>query len=412
MQIAPPPPREAERLEALRRTGLLDSSPEREYDDFVLLASRICETPIALISLVDEKRQWFKARVGLDAAETPRDMAFCAHAIATEPPETLVVKDTLRDPRFVDNPLVTGNPEIRFYAGAPLMTGDDHALGTLCVIDRKPRALEPAQLEALQALARQLATRLELREAHRQLAERNAALEELQAENDQFIGMATHDLRNPLQVIDGYTRLMANGLIGSVSPEQLKALEAMARNCTLMLGLVNDLLSISRVHAGNVELERTDVDPAELVRSNVDLNRLLAEGKGIRVDFSAAEDLPRIHVDAFKIEQVLNNLISNAIKFSHRGTTVTVSVERAEGNVRVSVGDEGQGIPADELRNLFKPFSRTSVKSTGGESSTGLGLAISKRIVEAHGGRMDVRSEVGKGSIFSFTLPAARASSR
>src|SRR5690606_37206068 len=139
------------------------------------------------------------------------------------------------------------DPGIRFYAGAPLVTHDRHALGTLCVIDRKPRALNPQQLEALQALARQLATRLELRDAYRTLAERNEELEQLQAENDQFVGMATHDLRNPLQVIDGYTRLMVNGLIGTVSPEQVKALEAVGRNCSLMLGLVNDLLSISKV---------------------------------------------------------------------------------------------------------------------------------------------------------------------
>lgn len=407
MLIASLPAREAERLEALRRYAILDTAPEQEYDDFTRLASEICGTPIALISLIDSHRQWFKSRVGLAVTETPRDIAFCTHAIAAMPPETLVVQDALEDPRFFDNPLVTGDPEIRFYAGAPLVTPDHHALGTLCVIDRKPRALTATQLDALQTLARQLTTRLELREAYRLLAERNVELERLQAENSQFIGMAAHDLRNPLQVIDGYARVMANGLIGPVTPEQTMALKAVTRSGSFMIGLIDDILSLSKINAGKLELERKAVDVAELVARVAEFSRLLAEGKGITIALNAEKGLPLVQADAFRLEQVLNNLVGNAIKFSHAGTVVTLSAARDDGRgVRIAVADQGQGIPADELQRLFQPFSRTSVQSTGGESSTGLGLAISKRIVEAHEGRLEVKSEVGKGSTFSFTLPA------
>ena len=172
------PPNEAARLEALRQYAVLDSEAEQGFDGLVRVASMLCGTPISLISLVDADRQWFKARHGLDATETPREQAFCAHAILDDTP--LVVPDALRDQRFEHNPLVTGDPGIRFYAGAPLITQDGHALGTLCVIDRQPRALDTTQLEGLQLLARQVVTQLEHRRVAAALAEALAGVKTLQ----------------------------------------------------------------------------------------------------------------------------------------------------------------------------------------------------------------------------------------
>ncbi len=162
----PIPADEPERLEALERYEILDTPPDQAIDDLTLLAAYVCQTPVALVTLIDRERQWFKSRVGIDVTETPRDLAFCAHAVAAR--ETLIVPDTLLDERFAQHPLVQGDPKIRFYAGAPLRVDEGHCLGTICVVDREPRQLSEAQQDALEALSRQVMAQFELR---RQLAE-------------------------------------------------------------------------------------------------------------------------------------------------------------------------------------------------------------------------------------------------
>ena len=168
---------EAARLEALRRYRVLDTAPEQAFDDITRLASFICQAPIALMSLVDSERQWFKAKVGLQTAETHRNLAFCAHTIFHA--KLLVVEDATMDDRFAANPLVTGEPHIRFYAGAPLLTPEGHGLGSLCVIDRQPRQLSLDQTSALEAMARLVVTQLELRRVSHELADTAANLKTL-----------------------------------------------------------------------------------------------------------------------------------------------------------------------------------------------------------------------------------------
>jgi len=166
---APFPKNETKRLEALRSYKILDTAAEQDFDEFTFLASSICGAPVSLMSLVDAERQWFKSRRGLDAAETPREQSFCAHAILGT--DVMLVEDATADERFAQNPLVTGGPNIRFYAGAPLIDKDGNGLGTLCVIDSKPRSLTAEQSKSLEALSRLLVSRMELRRVSAALAE-------------------------------------------------------------------------------------------------------------------------------------------------------------------------------------------------------------------------------------------------
>jgi PAS domain S-box-containing protein len=198
---APLPANEPERLDALRRYGVLDTPPEHAFDDLALLASQICGTPVALVSLVDSERQWFKARVNFEKAETPRDVAFCAHAVLGK--DLFVVPDASADRRFAGNPLVTGRDGIRFYAGAPLVTSDGFPIGTLCVMDRKPRRLTPDQTDALKALSRQVVDQLELRrrlrlereEAGERLHEKEETLRVLVSQMPAVLWTTDRDLR-------------------------------------------------------------------------------------------------------------------------------------------------------------------------------------------------------------------------
>lgn len=174
---APLPDSESARLEALRQYHILDTTPEAAFDDITRLAAFICGTPIAIMSLIDEERQWFKSRIGVENNQTPREQAFCAYTILQ--PDLLEVEDARKDVRFSDNPLVLGAPDIRFYAGAPLLTSTGHALGSLCVIDRHPRKLSTEQKTCLESLARIVMTQLELRRVSADLADAAANLKTL-----------------------------------------------------------------------------------------------------------------------------------------------------------------------------------------------------------------------------------------
>ena len=172
-----------------------------------------------------------------------------------------------------------------------------------------------------------------------------------------------------------------------------------------MLNLINELLDVSTIESGQLQLDCARADLNELVRLNVSRNRVLAAQKRIELDFQGDAKLAPLLIDRGKIEQVLNNLIGNAVKYSHTDTRVAIQIARTGDLVTVSVADQGQGIPEEDLPKLFKAFGRTSVQATAGEQSTGLGLAIARKIVEGHGGKMSVHSRVGEGSTFSFTLP-------
>ena len=417
---APLPGNEAERLAALEAYEILDTAPEVAFDDLVTVAARICGTPIALISLVDEHRQWFKARVGLEASETPRELAFCAHAILN-PEETMVVRDARDDPRFSDNPLVASEPRVTFYAGAPLITPDGLPLGTLCVIDHEPREFSDHDRATLQSLARATVNQLELqmagrdlRSLSRDLARSNEDLERRNAEIRRFYQHLSHELKTPLTVTRDYVSMVLEGLVGEITEEQREFLTVGITGCDQMTSHVHDLLDLTRIETGKLSLEIEPTRFDQFLESTVFALTPSAEGAGIRLFWGADPGLPELIVDQGRLTQVLNNLIRNAIKFTPEGGEIEVTaalLATCPQQVEVSVRDTGRGIPEADLDDVFDRLFQCSDEDARSQQGLGLGLHLCREIVGLHGGEISVESELGHGSTFSFRLPVETTSS-
>lgn len=399
MIIANLPDNEEERLHKLYETGILDTFEEQAYDDITKLAAEICGTPIALVSLIDQHRQWFKSHHGLAARETPRDHAFCAHAILDD--EVFIVEDSSKDERFHDNPLYTGEPHVRFYAGAPLIMSDNIKLGTLCVIGNQAQTITPGQKESLQALARQVVSQLELRLRLKELE----ALDHLKNE---FTGMVSHELRTPLTAIFGSLSLLLNGKAGALEGDTLKLVKMSFRNTERLLNIVNDILDVSKLESGTFVLEKTNINIVSLLNIAVELNEQYCKDCRTYIKFVNSDSAAvLIHCDEHRLLQVMSNFISNAAKFTHREDTIEISIETSNNSVTVAVSDHGPGIPADKRELLFKKFSQINASINHKQPGTGLGLNICKKIIELHDGTIGVDSRPNIKTSFYFTLPLA-----
>ena len=240
---------------------------------------------------------------------------------------------------------------------------------------------------------------------HQELEKRNIELQKLNKQKNQFLGMAAHDLRNPLGAISNFSEVLYDEAAKALNQEQLELVSIIRSSSEFMLQMVNDFLDISKIESGKLDLDLQPTDILSLSKQNISLNRIFSTKKGIELVLNHEGDIPVMLLDAGKIEQVLNNFISNAIKFSYPQSVIKVQINKSDNHLVISVTDEGQGIPEKDRDKLFKAFEQTSVKTTGGEKSTGLGLSIVKKIVEGHKGKIWVESEVGKGSTFYASLP-------
>lgn len=630
------------RLKALQDLAILDTPREQSFDDVALAAMHVCDVPVAVVSLVDKDRQWFKSCLGLDATETPRDVAFCAHAILT-PLDVLIVEDATKDARFIDNALVTGAPYIRFYAGAPIVNDEGLALGTLCVIDYQPRQLTQQQLDVLRALSRQVVQLLRLRSAHDLLEKKemqvssllknfpgavyrclddgewtmhyltdaveqvtgypvsrfmqeprirltdlmrpadvmrlneisrqalhdkkpfeleypirradgewryvheigsgayndkgelkfidgfiwdvqervdsevekkamfnklaqlfdSAPMGILQVRDDgrilaanpevcsllgyeadeltkktflditpeeewvkskqnvekikttgrfgplekqylhkngtnvpveisgflinvqegqgqiwwtlvkdmreqhridrmksEFISMVSHELRTPLTSIAGALGLITNNALG-VLPEKIKSmLEIAYRNSQRLSLLINDLLDMEKLIAGEMTFDMQDCLVENLVEQAIVENAAYANKYQVEFKLVNKAKGAHIFIDAFRFQQVMNNFLSNAAKYSPASSDVEIKLEEVDGWLRVSVRDSGPGIPESFKAKIFQKFSQADSSDTREKGGTGLGLAISKELVERMNGRIGFESERGSGALF------------
>jgi signal transduction histidine kinase len=240
----------------------------------------------------------------------------------------------------------------------------------------------------------------------RQLEEKNQKLEELNRQKNHFLGMAAHDLRNPIGAIQMSSSLLLDMLNENLSEEQTEFIKEIQNLSNYMLNLLNDLLDISKIESGSLNLDTKKHNYKDFISQTIKFNKPFAEQKNILLEAIINETIEEIEFDKNKLTQVINNLITNAIKFSHSHTKITVEVKKEGDYVITSVIDEGQGIPSHEIPDIFKEFHKASVKPTANETGTGLGLAIVKRIVEGHGGIIGVESKEGKGSRFFYKLKA------
>lgn len=263
---------------------------------------------------------------------------------------------------------------------------------------------EPAHQENASLHSTLITLNAQIGNLNRELQKKTSQLERANELKNRFIGMAAHDLRNPIGGIHELAAILRRRAEEAGDGSNLEIFAAMRESSGFMLGLIDDLLTAITIESGEMRLSRESTDLNELVSSIVRLNRVLSDRKGVRLALEQ-ESLPELFVDPMKLRQVLNNVISNAVKFSSSGSSVTTHVVRDGARVAISVSDTGPGIPTEELHKLFKPFSRTTVTAPDGEKGSGLGLSIAKRIVEAHGGTVRVESEVGAGTTFHVSLP-------
>jgi signal transduction histidine kinase len=383
----PAPLDEAERLRILHELDVLDTDPEVDYDDVVSLAAHICGVPMSLVSLVDADRQWFKARIGLDATETSRDVSFCAHAILGK--DLMVVPDALADRRFADNPAVRQDPGVRFYAGAPLVTTDGHALGTLCVVDAVPRRLSLGQLQALRALARQVTAQLELRRYGSLLARNLARLHALERHLDD-LGALAGLLRGPLIAL-------RQGL----DDRRIDWDAAIMPHAEPFGRLLDELLHLAGP-APAAALHLRDVDLATLTQRAVESVRPIADAKNVPV-LNTRNGRTLVHADPVRLEQALGHLLYNAIKYAPTGGRVEVATTSESGpTVRVLDRDPVSG----SRPSLFGHFYDGAIGRGLDVAGPDRGLGIVKAIFDAHHASVALCDRPGDGTSLHVVFPA------
>ena len=396
MKSAPLAVNENLRLRTLERYKVLDTEAEQCFDDITKLASVICNTPISLVSLVDSNRQWFKSKVGLDADETNREIAFCSHAILEE--HIFEIEDARNDERFFDNPLVTDGPKIRFYAGAPLCAPNGEAIGTLCAISDEPQKLTNEQRLALQTLAKQVIAQLELRLKVKQLKDSNRA-------KDEFLSTISHELRTPLNAITGFSEVLKESAdIRALTKEQFEYIQNIEFSSHQLLEIVNSVLNLEKIDAGKMELKPQPVSLDKLFQSIMNMMGSKAQQGEVELNYDIDGALTSrfFNIDKTKLTQVIVNIIGNAIKFTPKTKQINVRFYLNKDKLHIEVADQGVGISKSDQVLLFDKFKQVGMQRKEG---TGLGLCISKGLVELMKGKIQLSSTLGIGTLVSISLP-------
>lgn len=395
------PANEQQRLKALRDLDILDTPPDGAFDRITALASRLFKVPIAIVSLVDHDRIWFKSHHGLDLDELSRDPGLCASAILHDSP--WVVNDAPHDPRALANPLVAGEFGLQFYAGVPLRTAEGYNLGTLCVLDFAPRQLTETEASMLQELAGMVVGEMELRLASRRAAQQAREREEL---NDAFVAMLSHELRTPVTTIYAAAQILARDPEVSANRRAQELFPDITSESDRLLRLIDDLLVLTQVERGLLEPSGEPVLLQRLLPGVI--KRELRRAPDRRIELDDQADLPPVAGDTVFIEQVVANLLSNALKYSPATEPVEVSLRAENGHAEVRVRDHGMGIGVEDREAVFGLMVRTT-EAARHAAGAGIGLYVCRRLLEAMGGEIWAEAPEDGGTAFAFRLPVATA---
>jgi len=460
MQKAPIPENENERLLSLQMLNILDTPIESRFDCITKISQNLFNVPISTLTLVDKDREWYKSVVGLSCTQGPRDISFCGHAVLEN--DILYVEDTTKDERFADNPMVKGNPPIRFYAGQSLTGPGGHRIGVLCIKDTKPRKFPSEQINKLKDLARWAEIELnsreltqalidrkdkqellekkmgELKKSHEELKKTQAHL--LQSEKMASIGQlaagVAHEINNPIGFVGGNIQVLQEyfGTYSQLVELSIRAQESLAKNQTEDFNMFTKQL---REKINDVDIDFLIEDTKNLLKeSNQGIDRVKKIVLGLRSFSHISEEkklmvqindiiqnsldltynelkykadiekqlnaVTRVECYPQQISQVLINLFVNAAQAITQHGTVKVSSYEDEKNVYITVADSGQGMNEETRKKIFDPFFTTKPVGQG----TGLGLSISYEIiVDHHKGNLEVESQLGLGSTFKISLP-------
>ena len=400
---------EAQRLDVLHSFAVLDTAPDPEMDDLTRLVARHFDVPIVLVTLIDETRQWFKSRVGLETEETPRALAFCAHAIIGTRP--LVVLDAREDPRFAGNPVVTDHPHVRFYAGAPLITTEGFKLGTLCLVDLKPWTAFSEDLQKDLATFAGIALR-RLEALRPDDIRRGLELERQAAQRavEETVAHLAHEIRNPLATMIGHAEIIEQQVLGPGAVDRYReSARQIIDTGRYLVDLARRSLEFARLRSGEVGMTEAWVTLGDIDEAVRQLLTHHTAGQTPAVASSLGDTDVELFVDRLHMIQILTNLLSNAVKYTPAGGQVDIRAARQnDGAVTIAIADTGMGMTAEEVERALRPFGRVHHGVRHAEEGFGLGLPLAKRLIELQGGRLTIDSAKGRGTTVSVRVPSYR----
>lgn len=387
---------EQQRLKALRDYQVLDTPREPEFDNIVELATQTCDAPIAVVNLVAEHRQWFKAETGLGTRQTPRACSLCAHALLEE--EHLVVPDLTDDPRFEDNPLVVDDPHLRFYAGVLLKTPDGYPLGTICVLDTRRRTMDEGDLQVLEILADQTMHLLEMRRITTKQAQLLSEFAESLDEHRELQETVSVNMRTSLTVANLAAYHLQN--IRSEDETTREIAEELVESTREMSELAQRLVRESTAHATDPASWNAGNLVQEVIRANDDT----ARARNIRMVSSLPELAPWVRCDRERTIQVLNNVLRNMLGIASPGQIIDVKLDRDDGQVIFDITGPESRLTDQTFKDVFAWESAPGKASIEGPE---IGLAVARRFVELQDGQMRVESDTDDNIRVWFSLPLA-----